>query len=250
MLKDLVKVANKLDSLGFQREADIIDTFIKKVLDEKGVNYTYNWNVNWSRESEGYDLGKEADLINSFLTKEATAIVDGEKWLQNFVDYLEEHHGFTFDGDLIIMDGGETFPTPSSRWNAAEILSQLGLEWEEISDILGEVELKVWEEPPVNHEDVKRSFINQFKDSRDLDSLKVTSIKWNDQPSEIPHYLIKSEGSYRRNLYDEDGETIIGKGSPEKYNIDIEFMLEPEGYTSGLPVMGDDGKTYYFYGED
>lgn len=211
MLRDLVKIANKLDSLGLQKEADIIDAFI---------------------------------------TKEATAIVGGEKWLQNFVDYLEEHHGFTFDGDIIIMDGGETFPTPSSRWNAEEILSQLGLEWEEISDILGGVELKVWEEPPVNHEDVKRSFINQFKDSRDLDSLKVTSIKWNDQPSEIPHYLIKSEGSYRRNLYDEDGERIIGKGPPERYDINIEFMLEPEGYTSGLPVVGEDKRTYYFYGED
>ena len=72
MLKDLIKVANKLDSLGFQREADVIDTFIKKVLDEKGVDYTYNWNVNWSSESEGYDLNKEAEVINSALTKSAS----------------------------------------------------------------------------------------------------------------------------------------------------------------------------------
>lgn len=69
MLKDLVKVANKLDSLGFQREADVIDTFIKKVLDEKGVDYTYNWNVNWSNESEGYDLNKEAENFNTLLKK-------------------------------------------------------------------------------------------------------------------------------------------------------------------------------------
>jgi hypothetical protein len=55
MIKKLVKIANKLDSLGFQREADVIDTFIKKVLDEKGVDYTYNWNVNWSREGEEYE---------------------------------------------------------------------------------------------------------------------------------------------------------------------------------------------------
>ena len=46
MLKDLVKVANKLDSLGFQREADVIDTFIKEVLDERGINYIYHWNNN------------------------------------------------------------------------------------------------------------------------------------------------------------------------------------------------------------
>ena len=30
MLKDLVKIANKLDSLGFQREADLLDLLIKK----------------------------------------------------------------------------------------------------------------------------------------------------------------------------------------------------------------------------
>lgn len=59
MLKELVKVANKLDSLGFQREADVIDTFIKKVLDEKGVDYTYNWSVNWSREGEEYEPSSE-----------------------------------------------------------------------------------------------------------------------------------------------------------------------------------------------
>lgn len=52
MLKDLVKIANKLDSLGFQREADVIDTFIRDTLNEAGVDYTYNWNVNWSREGE------------------------------------------------------------------------------------------------------------------------------------------------------------------------------------------------------
>jgi hypothetical protein len=56
VLKDLVKVANKLDSLGFQREADVIDTFIKEVLDERGINYIYHWNVNWSKEPDEYDI--------------------------------------------------------------------------------------------------------------------------------------------------------------------------------------------------
>jgi antitoxin component of RelBE/YafQ-DinJ toxin-antitoxin module len=31
MLKDLVKIANKLDSLGLTKEADVIDTFLNKI---------------------------------------------------------------------------------------------------------------------------------------------------------------------------------------------------------------------------
>ena len=50
MLKELVKIANKLDSLGFQREADVIDAFIRDTLDKSGVNYTYHWSVNWNSE--------------------------------------------------------------------------------------------------------------------------------------------------------------------------------------------------------
>ena len=61
MLKDLVKIANKLDSLGFQREADVIDTFIRDTLNESGVDYTYNWSVNWSGEPENR-INKEAAI--------------------------------------------------------------------------------------------------------------------------------------------------------------------------------------------
>lgn len=53
MLKDLVKVANKLDRLGFNEEANAIDSLIRKMLNKKLENYTYDWSVKWSSEDEG-----------------------------------------------------------------------------------------------------------------------------------------------------------------------------------------------------
>ncbi len=37
MLKELVKIANRLDSLGLSKEADILDTWIEKMAEEAGV---------------------------------------------------------------------------------------------------------------------------------------------------------------------------------------------------------------------
>jgi len=51
-LTGLVKVANKLDSVGLQKEADLIDSYIRDLLDKKLKDYTYNWSVRWNDDGE------------------------------------------------------------------------------------------------------------------------------------------------------------------------------------------------------
>lgn len=92
MLKDLVKIANKLDSLGFQREADVIDTFIRDTLNEAGVDYTYNWSVNWSGEPENrinkeaaIKFANEKELEEDFIMPDS--ILSGEQ-----LSYLKENY--------------------------------------------------------------------------------------------------------------------------------------------------------------
>jgi hypothetical protein len=162
MLKDLVKVANRLDSLGLTREADAIDGLVKKM----------------AGMSEGDDLDLE-------------------------------------DQDI-----------------------------EYDSDSYPEFPVKVWEEPPLDIKDVAAAFEASFIKSRDLDSLTVTNIRWNEGPSDFPHYIVESKGSYRRAIYD---DTPIGS-----YDIDteIEVLPQSEEYRYGFPVEGMDGKTYYLYAED
>jgi hypothetical protein len=171
MLKDLVKVANRLDSLGLTREADAIDGLVKKM----------------AGMSEGDDL-----------------------------------------------------------------------------DLYSELPVKIWEEPPLDIKDVAAAFEASFIKSRDLDSLTVTNIRWNEGPSDFPHYIVESKGSYRRAIYDDTpigsdafGEygsaEIIGREEESRpYDIDTEIAVLPQGeeYRYGFPVEGMDGKTYYLYAED
>jgi hypothetical protein len=182
MLKDLVKVANRLDSLGLTREADAIDGLVKKM----------------AGMSEGDDLDLE-------------------------------------DGDIEYDSG--SYP---------------------------EFPVKVWEEPPLDIKDVAAAFEASFIKSRDLDSLTVTNIRWDEGPSDFPHYIVESKGSYRRAIYDDTpigsdafGEygsaEIIGREEESRpYDIDTEIEVLPQGeeYRYGFPVEGMDGKTYYLYAED
>jgi len=91
MLKELVKVANKLDSLGLTKEADFIDNFILKVAEEDGKKSLVNTaeffnklvlNINGAkrqaeRRGNSSDVRRFDDLINicSNLYK---AAIDGD----------------------------------------------------------------------------------------------------------------------------------------------------------------------------
>jgi hypothetical protein len=180
MLKDLVKVANRLDSLGLTREADAIDGLVKKI----------------AGMSEGDDLDLE-------------------------------------DGDIEYMESG--------------------------SD-------KVWEEPPLDIRDVAAAFEDHYIKSRGLDSLTVTDIRWDEGPSDFPHYVVKAEGSYRkiiRNPWDhiptgrdEWGVDIFAPEGTEReaessqISVDVDISTEPADFESEyitFSVEGRDGKTYYLY---
>ncbi len=53
MLKELVKVANRLDHLGLQKEADIIDNFIQKI----AIRVTHPGDYDYDM-AEGSDVGE------------------------------------------------------------------------------------------------------------------------------------------------------------------------------------------------
>ncbi len=59
MLKELVKVANELDQAGFNEEANVIDSLIRKMLNKKLDNYTYDWSVRWSSDSQKNSASEE-----------------------------------------------------------------------------------------------------------------------------------------------------------------------------------------------
>lgn len=58
MLKELVKVANKLDYLGLKREAELIDNLIRRVAQQEQVNIKY------LLDDDGY-MKVATDIINS-----------------------------------------------------------------------------------------------------------------------------------------------------------------------------------------
>jgi hypothetical protein len=185
MLKDLVKVANRLDSLGLTREADAIDGLVKKM----------------AGMSEGDDL---------------------------------EDEDIEYD-----------------------------------SDSYSELPVKIWEEPPLDIKDVAAAFEASLIKSRDLDSLTVTNIYWNTEPTYFPHYIVKAEGSYRKIIRypwdhiptgrDEWGVDIFAPEGTEReaessqISVSGEISTEPADFESEnitFSVEGMDGKTYYLYAED
>lgn len=63
MIKNLIKIANKLDQMGLNEEADLIDSYVRSLLDKKLKDYTYNWNVRWNDDGEE-SFHSESDVEN------------------------------------------------------------------------------------------------------------------------------------------------------------------------------------------
>jgi hypothetical protein len=121
------------------------------------------------------------------------------------------------------------------------------------------------EEPPLDIKDVAAAFEDHYIKSRGLDSLTVTDIYWNSEPTD-PHYVVKAEGSYReiiRNPWDhipigrdEWGLDIFAPEGTEReaessqISVDADISTEPADFESEnitFSVEGMDGKTYYLY---
>ena len=180
MLKDLVKVANRLDSLGLTKEADAIDGLVKKM----------------AAMNEGDDLDLE-------------------------------------DQDIEYDSGSR------------------------------------WEEPPLDIKDVAAAFEDYYIEHHGLDSLTVTEIYWNPEPTylNIPHYVVKAEGSYRKIIRypwdhiptgrDEWGVDIFAPEGTEReaessqISVSGEILTEPEYLINPgaitFSVEGMDGKIHYLY---
>lgn len=94
MLKELVKVANHLDYLGLQKEADVIDGFIQKMAARVIEPGDYDRDMVAELGGEDWDLGTEhphADFLNKWEEEDPSVqdiITDTEH-----ESYSPHHHG-------------------------------------------------------------------------------------------------------------------------------------------------------------
>lgn len=237
MLKDLIKVANKLDSLGLTSEADFIDSLAFKIASHS------------EREFVTIDRELDEDQLNDFKERypEVYSYLTTTRMNPATRSALEDYILGEFYADKEIdIDSLQAMKEEYDNHHGPLT---------DTSNLQPMEDLRTYEEPPVDIEDVKAAFISQFKDSRDLDTLKINSIRWETEPSEYPHYKVKAMGTYRPYKYRADDyfhDEPVGKGTKVKeYPMNIDFWLEPDDeYPRGTPVTGTDGNTYYFYGED
>jgi hypothetical protein len=80
MLKDLIKVANKLDSLGLSKEADLLDSLINKIASD---------NLEIEPEEMGSSLPKELDYVDESIFDLKTKIKNYYGDRLPSIDFLE-----------------------------------------------------------------------------------------------------------------------------------------------------------------
>lgn len=147
MLKDLIKMAGKLDALGFKREADTIDSLIKKVAGDKD------------------------------------GVFDSASYIANRIE-------------------------PESS-----------------------------DEPPVDHEALKKAYEEYTERALDVNSVKVTDLYWvqNKEDPRESHYLVTAEG--------------LWNDSDNQYMTEDGFSIWPIPQSYGrwsMDIEGNDGNMYYF----
>jgi hypothetical protein len=68
MIKDLVKVATKLDSLGLTKEADVVDALIRKIAETGDDEFSTMWNSlsNEEKDEQKFKTKKYIEMYRSF----------------------------------------------------------------------------------------------------------------------------------------------------------------------------------------
>jgi hypothetical protein len=106
--------------------------------------------------------------------------------------------------------------------------------------------LEVYPDPGLDEEAVKAAYYECARAYHfDLD---VLSAKWNDEPSEYPHYVVTYSSVNPNGKWDPTlGEFV---GPPHKYIGKNEFVEVYEGHSGyDKEVKDSNGKSHYFYAE-
>ena len=112
MIKELIKIANELDSRGLVKEADLLDSFVKlstELDSPEGLGELVDLDE-YRRKAKNKDPSKER--LSSKEYKEYL----GENWeeLQRAIDDLKKNPPEDMDFHLVVFEDGATYSTEAS----------------------------------------------------------------------------------------------------------------------------------------
>jgi hypothetical protein len=165
MLKDLVKVSNRLDSLGLHKEADFLDSLLRK--------------------EAGEDKSEELKTLESYVAGIAGMIDSANAYSKPHPLY-EDSYGKELLASL------------------ARVAAKAGVSPEEAMEMIkertspssiSESDLNV--EPAIDIETLKEVYKDFTKKMMpDLDSLEVNELYWTTDPATGSFYVVKAEGTW------------------------------------------------------
>ena len=208
MLKDLVKLANKLDSLGLTKEADLIDSVIQKKASEEDSPGGSGWE--W----------QEPRHLKGFLRRLNQLIVDIFDAVNMGTNTIEE----------VIADNKESY-LKFAKWAEISEVEAMDILYKKIEE--SNLPAKK-PEPPVNRVALAKAFEAYVYKNLD-EPIKVTDLSWRDTPGTAA-YLINSEEVLP------PSKKIRNK---KKYYDEIHLDEKPK-VSIEIQIKGEDGNMYYF----
>jgi len=207
MLKDLVKLANKLDSLGLTKEADLIDSVIQKKASEEDSPGGPGWE--W----------QEPRHLKGFLRRLNQLIVDIFDAVNMGTNTIEE----------VIAENKESY-LKFAKWAEISEVEAMDILYKKIKE--SNLPAKK-PEPPINRDTLAKAF-EDYVYKNLYEPIRVTDLSWRDTPGTAA-YLINSE------------EVLPSKKirNKKKYYDEIHLNQKPE-VSIEIQIKGEDGKTYYF----
>jgi len=213
MSKDLVKLANHLDSLGFRREANLVDALLKK----KASN------------EMGNQMSENLITLKSLISGIA-GMISAARASSRVNPLLEGNSGKELLASLHRV-AGKAGVTPDEAMN---MLSEELDSFKSNKSGL-ESEMGTSDEPPIDLEVLAKAYEDYTERSLHVNSVKVTDLYWvQEEDSAESHYNVKAEG-----FWNESGSEYSTENLSQIWLVDSwnEWSMD---------IEGTDGKMYYF----
>ena len=212
MSKELVTLANRLDSLGFTREANLVDALLNK----KASNEI------------GDQMSENLITLKSLISGIA-GMIDAARAYSNTNPLFEGNSGKELLASLHRV-AGKAGVTPDEAMN---MLS------EELASFKSnksgsESEMETSDEPPIDHEVLKKAYKRYTEAMLSVNSVEVTSLYWN--PNER-NYAVTAEG-----FWNDSGDEYTTKEGLTIWEV-------PEYYGKyGMNIKDRNGNMHYLVG--
>jgi hypothetical protein len=215
MSKDLVRLANRLDSLGLIREANLVDALLKKK----------------ASDEMGDEMSEELRTLKSFISGIARS-TDAARAFSNPDPLFDGKSGKELLASLH-RAAEKAGVTPDEAMNMlSEELASFKSNKSESEE--SESEMVTFDEPPIDYEALKKAYERYTEAMLHVNSVEVTSLYWN--PNE-GNYVITAEGFWNDS---EDKYTT-------KEGLTI-WEVHPYYGKYGMNIKDRNGNTHYFVG--